>query len=894
VDRRRPTLTGTERDVAREIEHHLAASTDYLIEQGLAPDAARAEAIRRFGSPDDARRRLYPYAREREWRMRLRDRLDAFVHDLRSAVRTVTRERGFTALTVLTLALGIGVNAAMFGVLDRLLLRGPDHVRDADRVLRVYYTRGTGSAPVTFSQNGYAAYAALAQHVSSVEAMAAYSSALETTFGIGVDARRVIVQSATWTLFPLLGVQPAAGRFFDAGDDTPPMGRAVAVVSDRLWRRDLDADPAAIGRSILIGGRPFTVVGVAPRGFTGAELRPVDIWIPLSSDDHPRDDWTTTWAARWLHAIVRLKPGVSPEAAALEATSVYRNTYAGRAKLERDNTLSLRPLRYDRRGAEPMEAAVARWVAGVALAVLLVASANVANMLLTRGMRRRTEIAVRAALGISRRRLAGWLATEIAVLVGAGAAAGLLVASWVGPVLRRVLLPDIAWDGPVLDARVLLFAAAATVGTALLVGLAPVARTLRPRLTELLRDGTPQVGRRRTRLRFVLGATQAAFSVVLLVGAGLFVRSFARVVSLDLGIEPDRVLAVSPTWPPLDALAPEQRAPEAARREGMWDRMLAHVRSRSGVESAAAAIGVPFQSMFGLLVRVPGRTDMPELPGGGPFVSAVGPDYFRTVGTRLEAGRVFDTSDHAGSERVAIVSATMARVLWPGDGRAALGQCLMVERQPCARVVGIVEDARRFQLQEEPAMQFYVPIGQEVSISGTTLLVRPAAEHPIDAGTLRRELFALDPTIAFAAIDSLQHRIDPQVRPWRLGAALFAGFGSLAFLIAALGLYSVIASTTAQRTHEIGVRMALGANRPQLVRLVLGDALKIAAAGLGAGTLLALAAAPRLEPLLFETSPWSPAVFAIVAVVLLAAAVAAGAVPARRAARIDPVVTLRA
>ena len=881
--------TGIERDVSLEIEHHLAASTDYLIEQGLTPEAARAEAIRRLGSPEEARRRLYPYAREREWRMRLRFRIDSVAHDVRSAVRALTRERGMTALLVLTLALGIGVNAAMFGILDRLLFRGPDHVRDADRVMRVYYTT-SGSTPSTFSANGYAAYTALGTS-GSFDAVAAYTTAWETNLGTGVEAGRAIQQSASWTLFPLLGVQPALGRFFGAADDTPPAGQPVAVISDGLWRRYFDADPSAVGRQIALGGRAFTVIGVAPRGFTGAELGRVDVWVPVSSGHHPRPDWPTTWGAKWLHAIGRVKPGASADAAAAEATAVYRNAYAGRAKFERSHTLSLRPLRYDSRGIEPMESVVARWVAGVAAIVLLVACANVTNLLLARGMRRRREIAVRTALGISRRRLARWLSTEILVLSGAGAAAGLLVAYWVALVMRRVLLPDIAWDGPVLDRRVLVFTAVAAIGTALLVGLTPVLQAMRLRVTESLKDGTPHAGRRRGRLRFALGAAQAAFSVVLLIGAGLFVQSFARVTSLDLGIDADRVLAVSPEWPSLEDVPPAQQAAERARRSAMMDRMLAHLRRLAGVESAATAIGVPFQSMFGLIISMPGRERLPDVPGGIPYVSAVGPDYFRTVGTGLEAGRVFDDRDRAGSEPVVIVSATMARALWPGE--RALDKCLIVEKQPCARVVGVVEDAHRFGLREEPAMQFYMPIGQEVSISGTTLLVRPAAEDPIDAGALRLELFALDPTIAFANIVPLQDRIDPQVRPWRLGAALFAGFGALAFLIAAIGLYSVIAYTAAQRTHEMGVRMALGAGRRHVVRLIVGSALGIASAGVGVGMVVAFLAGPGLEPLLFDTSPRSPVVFLLVAVVLLMAAAAAGAVPARRAARVDPVVTLR-
>jgi hypothetical protein len=273
-------------------------------------------------------------------------------------------------------------------------------------------------------------------------------------------------------------------------------------------------------------------------------------------------------------------------------------------------------------------------------------------------------------------------------------------------------------------------------------------------------------------------------------------------------------------------------------------------------------------------------------------VSAVGPDYFQTVGTDLVLGRVFSEGEGAGTERIAIVNESMARALWPGE--RALDKCLVIAERPCSRVVGVVEDARRFQLQEAPAMQFYVPIGQAAAISGITLLVRPSPSTPAGAAVLRHELFALDPTLAYVDVTSLRDRIDPQVRPWRLGAALFVCFGALAFLIAAVGLYSIIAYTTEQRTHEMGVRIALGARRRDMFRLIVGGAVTMTGVGIGAGVLVALAAGPRLEPMLFDTSPRSPAVFVLVTVMLVASALVASAIPARRATRVDPVVTLRA
>lgn len=884
--------TRLERDVRLELEHHVAASTEYLIQQGVPANTARTEAIRRLGSLDEAHRRLYPYARDREARMRMREAIGSIVQDVRYAARAFARERGFTALMVLTLALGIGVNAAMFGILDRLLFRGPDHVRDANRVMRIYYTGGRpGSQPSTFSANSFAAYMGLVERTGSFDGLAAYWG-MKSNLGEGMNVERVNVQSATWTLFPMLGVQPALGRFFDATEDTPPVGQPVAVLSYGLWTRLFGRDPMAVGRRIVLDGKSFTVIGVAPRGFTGPELGRVDIWTPHSSGtNQPRSDWPTTWNARWLHVVARLKPGVSAETAAAEATAAYAAVYGGRAPFGRDYTVSLRPLRYNATGAEPMEATVAKWVSGVALVVLLVACANVANLLLVRSIRRRREIAVRTALGVTRGRLGRLLGAEILVLVGAGTAAGLITAYWAAHFMRSVLLPDVAWDGAPIDRRVLLFTAGAAAVTALLVGLVPLVQTMRLRLTDSLRDGAPQAGRTRARLRQALSVAQAGLSVVLLIGAGLFVQSLGRIQSLDLGIQPDRVLAISLQWPTIALLPPEQREAERARRRQVIDATLVRLRMLEGVEVASLSIGVPFQTMFGLDVRVPGIPELPMLPGGGPYVSAVGADYFRTVGTDLLRGQVFTEADGAGTERVAIVNDSMARTLWPGGN--ALGECVLVEKNPCARIVGVVEDARRFGLREEPAMQLYVPRGQETSISGPALLVRPTPDNGVGAGTLRRELFAQDPSLAYVNVTALQDQIDPQLRPWRLGAAMFLSFGILAFVIASVGLYSVIAYTTAQRTHEIGVRVALGARPADVLRLVVAGAVGIAAAGIGAGVLVALAAGSRIEPLLFDTSPRSPAVFAVVIAVLLITAFLAGLIPGRRATRVDPVIALR-
>lgn len=901
-------------EVREELEHHLALSIEQLVATGLAPDAARAEALRRLGvAPTAARRRghglrdvdrqLYAAARRREDRMRVREWIDAAAQDLRYALRSVRRAPGFAVLVVATLALGIGANASMFGIIDRLLLRGPTHVADADRVMRLYLT-GTrpGQEAETGSTFPYVTYTDLRDGTRSFSDVAAYTSAAPISIGRGADIQRFQNQFVTPNLFPLLGVQPALGRFFTEEEDRPPRGEPVVVLGYDAWQTRFGGDPAIIGRSLYVDGTLVTVVGVAPSGFTGPELQPVDLWLPTSfSRASSMPTWPTSRFPAFLHVIARLSPGITPAQANADVTAAHQRAYDGNRAWEKVASLSMLPLRFDREGKEPMEVAVSRWLVGMATVVLLIACANVANLLLARALYRRREIAVRLALGVSRTRLVRLLLAEGFVLAVAGGALGLAVAYWGGQLVRVTLLPDVAWGGSPVSTRVLLFTAAATMATGLLVGLMPALRASRPNLTGTLKEGTRQGGGTRSPLRAALTVTQAALSVVLLVGAGLFVHSLWNVRALDLGIDTDRVLAVSWTWSQEVFELPSGAAQDAeqARQTQVRDRALAEIARLPGVKSAAWSIGTPFSSILGLGVRVPGRDSIPQLPGAPPFpiVSAVSSDYFATAGTSIVHGRGFTPADRAGSEPVTIVNETMARTLWPGE--QALGQCLIIgdgadEDTPCARVVGVAEDARRRQLREDAAMQYYVPLGQERQIGGGMLLIRPRGEPAELVPLLRRELRRLDPSLGYIDAKLLQEAVDPQVRPWRLGATIFAAFGALAMLVAAVGLYSVMSYVAAQRSHEMGVRIALGAQAGDIGWLILARGLGTAAVGIALGILLALAGSRFLEPLLFDTSAQNPTVFGTVATALLAVAVLATLVPAWRATRVDPVVALRA
>jgi predicted permease len=607
------------------------------------------------------------------------------------------------------------------------------------------------------------------------------------------------------------------------------------------------------------------------------------------------EDWQTTWQAQWLNVVGRLAPGVTARQASAEATQVFRAAYTGDEEPFAAARLAADPLWYDSEGREAMEVSVSRWLIGVSLVVLLTAVANVANLLLARALRRRHEVAVRLALGITRGRLVRLLLVQSLFLALLGGAAALGVVPLIAGLVRATLLPEVEWTRQLVDGRVALVAFALAAATGLATGLVPALRTGRRDLTAPLRGGGRSDGGRTSRLRAVLSVSQAAFSALLLVGAGLFVRSLVEARTLDLGVEPDRVLAVGASWVgPADAWTAEGMERAKGRSRRFYDEALDRALRLPGVAHAAVTVGTPFGSRFQVKLRVPGREELPRLAGGGPYIQAVSPEYFATVGLELLRGRAFGTADRAGGEPVAIVSRTMAATLWPGE--EALGQCLLVgpaDAPPCARVVGVVEDGHRDALREEPAMQYYVPLGQEQGIGGDRLLVRPDGDPRAIAEPLRRELLAIDPSILWLDVALLEEQLDPQLRPWRLGATLMGAFGALALLIAAIGLYSLLAHMVAGRMRELGIRTALGAQRRQVVGLVLRQGLGVAGLGLALGILLALLAGGRLEPLLFEVSPRDPVVYGAVVGALLAAALLASLVPGRRATRVDPATVLR-
>lgn len=881
------------RAMDEEIELHIAARAEQLEARGLSAEEASIEARRMFGDMDAARASIGATVARTVTTARWRGYLDALSEDLSYVFRSLRRSPGFAVTVVLSFALGIGATAVMFGIVNRLLLRGPEHIVDARNVRRLHaqsFIDGLGDWPTNFF--GYISYAILRDQSRTIERAAGYvwNGPYKLRKPAETDTKDVSVTLASWDFFPLLGVRPALGRFYTADEDRPPNGTPVVVISHGLWTSTFAGDTAILGSSIELKGKPYTIIGVAPEQFTGPDLSAVDAWLPISVNGGDTN-WWTTWNINWMGILVRLKPGVSAKVVDDEITALQQRSYAGIAGNPiRNARFFVLPLNLDHGGQEPTEVGVARWLTGVSMAVLLIACANVANLLLARVTRRRREVAVRLALGISRARLTRLLIAESLVLAVAGCLLALVFAYWAGAAIQHLLLPRVWFPDGSITTDVLAFSAGVTALMGVIVGLAPALQARSLDLTHSLKAGTRQSGGYRNAMQAPLLLAQSALSVTLLIGAGLFLRSFERARSVDLGFTPDRFVEAWMNFPEARDTGLAAFRARVERESEVSLRVLERLRVTRGVEHAALAVGSPFGSEYSVTLRVPGRDSIPTLPGGGPFTSSVTWDYFETVGMRLLQGRLFASSDHKGSEPVAIVNETMARTLWAG--KTAIGECILVGSDPCSRIVGVVADARRHNLREQPVMQYYLPWGQSGGTFGSVIVVRPTGEPAAFVVTVQR--IAREVAGVQVRANVKQDDIDPLAQTWRAGTLLFSIFGGLALVIAAIGLYSVIAYMVAQRTHEFGVRLALGASARQVIGMVLSRGVLVSCLGLAAGTAIALLAGRYLEPLLFETRAHDPLVLGGTACVLIVVAIASCFVPARRAASVDPMIALRA
>lgn len=880
-------------EVDDEIRFHLESRVAELVAGGTQPEIARDIAAREFGDVAEARAEIAQVDRRRLTRERRQAWWETLGQDLAYSARSLRSQPGFAAVVVLVLALGIGANVTMFGVIDRLLLRSPAYVTDPQRVVTIATGHRLDGNDRLQRVLSYPIYRDMRSAAQAFEQVAAYSSD-DMAFGRGREAQELRGMRVSANYFGALGVRPVLGRFFLPEEDGNPTAPRVLVLGYGFWQRQFEGSPSSIGRTLTIGDDQYTIVGVAPRGFTGVTNEVVDAWVPLTANVTAQEyaGWLRSRQAYWLNIIARVREGMTPEKASVMATAALRAGAIRDGESPKElATLSpsvhLTSVVPRESRADSTDAKVAVLLGAVSLLVLLITCANVANLQLARGIARQREVAVRIALGIDRSRLVRQLVCETVLLALAAGFAAIVVAVWGGGLVRRALFTsDLAAATPV-DLRLIAYTALAAVLAGIVSGLLPALQASRPTVSDALRAGARAGGPLRSRTRTTLLVTQAALTVVFLVGAVLFVRSLQRIQSLPLGFEPSRVLAVK-------ARTSGMRITETDV-DGLYTRLLDAARAAPGVETAAVAGGLPFSTIWAEQVKVPGRDSLPLTRDGGPYFNAVSSDFFRTMGIRVLRGRGFTEADRGSSSRVVVVNKTLADLWWPNE--EAIGHCMKVggDTMPCAQIVGVVENTRRFRLIEDPAVQFFVPREQGPQWSHTgVLVVRPSGDMRQAVESLRRALQARVPDAPFIDITALEELVNPQMRAWQLGATAFGVFGLLAVVVAALGLYSVLAYDVSRRFRELGIRVALGAGGADIRRMVVGRAVHVAVVGALVGFAISIAAGPTITPLLFQTSSRDPSAFLAAAAVLFTVAVLAAIVPMRRAARVDPIIALRA
>jgi len=868
------------REVEREMRFHLELE-------------ARARTDRELGAELDSRRTFgnTTYYREEVRRVTPLDWLDRIRQDASYAWRGLRRSPALAVTVVLTLGFGLGVNAAMYSFLDQLFVRPPDGVVAPEGVRRLYLDspRSAGAFDGTrvFHSFNYPTFAAIRRRIAEPEQIAAFTPSggtLITGSGIADSAR---VSYVTPEFFHVLRLRPALGRFFAPEEGSIEAPVPLAVIGHGLWQRVFGADLGVLGRTIELNHARYTVIGIAPTNFSGIDINLADVWVPLSCLPIPVQRGRPWYeqTGNYLRLVARL------DAPSDEARLVAAGTAATRYDLDtpgRDTALSVLtgPI-LEARGPARLssETSLGTRLGGVAFIVLLIACANVTNVLLLRAASRRRELAMRRALGVSRGRLYSQLATESVLLGLLSAGVALLFALWGGAALRRLLMPTNHWASPAIGTRIVIATTLTAIVIGIVAGLFPAIGAMRSDLSAALKVGARGTYRR-ARSQSVLLVVQAALSLVLLVGAGLFVRSLVNVLSIDLGYIRSGMVITSLYIRDEHRLKTiTQQLPAIADR----------IRARPGVAAVALSNSVPMGGYAFRQVFLPGRDSVARIAGEPPSSLIVSPGFFEASGVRLVAGRDFSADDAIGSARVAIVDEVIASAFWPG--KSAIGKCITMDKSTngCTTVIGVVRRVHRLQVIEPTAAQYYLPLAQFPTSPPTSIVVRvDAGQTQATLSALRNELSSIMPDHSEFSVRTLDAALDRQLRPWRMGAILFSSLGLLALVVAAIGIYGVVAYAMSQRTHEMGVRIALGARAADIVRLVLGDGLRLVVIGLVIGALTALAVGRLVASLLFGIAPNDPAVMIGAIAIMLIIAAVASLIPGLRSARVDAAVTLRA
>jgi predicted permease len=880
-----------EQELDEELQAYLESSVEAKFRAGMTPEGARRAARVAVGSleavKDHTRGVGWEATVEQTWR------------DVRYGARTLRRSPAFAVVVVVTLTLGIGANTAIFSAVNAIMLRTLPAERPEELVaLTALYPSGTEP----FSYSAYRRIAA--DGAQFVDALAA-STARRDAITVEGPPEAVDLKWVSGNYFTTLGVSTSIGRPLLVSDDLQPPGLAVAVISDTFWGRRFGRDPAVVGRTVHLRGTAFVIVGVARPRFSGETPgENVDLWMPLAAQPNaPAWVWTGH-STTWLSVLARRRPGVGLAQARAGLEPAYERVRDDVAA-GTDSAEFRRSVHESRLGVSEASGGVSRIrdnlaaplmiLVGIVGLVLLVTCANVANLMLTRTVARRRELAVCLALGAGRWRIIRQGMVEALLLAALGGIGGFLVAIWGTSVLSSLLsgvLPVVLDISP--DKNVLLFAGLVSCGTAVLFGLLPTLSATRPDPLGVLKSGWA-AGRGPSRIPFgrTLVVTQIAVSLVLLVAAGLFVRSLTKLKDVDLGFDPNQVVLFRVS-PPAD----QQPIPAETSRQ-LYRRLLERAVSVPGVDAASAAFsGLLSSETWRNVVTVEGFT-----PADGhtlrTYVNAVTPAYFDVMGIAVLRGRGFTEDDRQAATNVAIVNDAFVRQFSGGEapiGRR-VGLCSSESCGPAAtrmmEIVGVAEDAKYSNLRVAAPPIVYVPYTQ-VERNLEELQVRTTGDVSAVASTVFRALTDVDRRLAIVAMMTAHDRVDASLATENMVAKLSSIFGLVALALAAVGLSGLVAYMTAHRTQEIGVRMALGAGRREVRRLVLGNTMRLVALGAGIGIPVALALARLLSGLLYQVEPYDPVVLSLSLGVLVCVALVAGYLPAQRAARVDPIKALRA
>ncbi len=870
-------------DVKDELSFHLQAKIDDLVTQGWSPESARQEAERQFGDLRAVQQIGVRIGEKMERRKRLRDYWNDSLQDARYTFRTLGRDPSFAAISILILALAIGANIAVFSVVNTLLLRPLPFPDSRQLVWIAPPPTACGLSCATYSADAYEEFRDQSRAYQGVTGYMAFSTPDNMRLTGRGEPEPATSFEVIGNFFQVLGVQPALGRLFM--QDESRGSHPIVLLANAYWRRQFASDPAIVGKAIELNGTPVTIVGVLPDSFDfGAVFSPgakVDLFTPL--DLNMERDWGNI-----VTLVGRLKPGVTVAQALDDANRIAPNIYfnvkfpqtLGRYK----GDLIPVPLK-DYVTGKLRRSLIALWCA--VGAILLIAGVNLSNLLLARAVARAKEFAVRGALGASRGRIVRQLLMESLVLSSAGAALGLGLAV--------ILIAWLAHQGSValpllsalrIDSQALGWTVLVAVFTAMIFGLLPGLRIASGNLQEMLKDSGrgARLGRKHERVRAALVIFEVALACVLLVSAGLLLRSFVKVLDVDLGFQPDRAASIKVDY---DDSAPSEEARQAKRGE-VFQQIIARVSALPGVEAAGMSDYLPLGPNREWDTPVPqGKIFSPgELPD--PLVYVITPGFIRALGIRMH-GRDFTWADGPHGERVVLINASAARVYWPGED--AVGKILMRDKEE-DRVVGVVDDIHEETVEGGTGSQIYYPAMQQ-GPSGARLVVRTSLPPATLAASVLRALRELNPRQPSAEFRPIQTIVDRAVSPRRFFMLLVAAFAGLGLVLAALGIYGVISYSVTQQAQAIGIRMALGASVGHVQRQVLGGTLRLAIAGMALGTLVALAVAKLISSLLFATSSWDLPTYLGMALALLLVAAISGYIPARRASGVNPVEVLR-